>query len=73
MVKTNGRPTGRDLDNGMAHIIQNPQSGHKRDDVPEGYFVWTVREHIMIYRIAGETIYLVRILHGRMNFKLHFS
>lgn len=63
---------GCDLDDGMAHIVAHPFLGHQRSDVPKGYLTCKVREHVMIYRIEGETIYLVRVLHGRMDFRLYF-
>lgn len=62
-----------DLDDGMAHIIAYPFSGHQRGDVPKGYLTWKVRKHVMIYRIKGTTVYLVRVLHGKMDFRLRFS
>lgn len=64
---------GIDLDKGIAHILEHPFSGHTRKDVPNGYQASTVREHVMIYRVEDKTIYLVRILHGKMNFTFQFS
>jgi len=67
------REYGIDLDKGMAHILEHPFSGHTREDIPDGYQASTVREHVMIYRVEDKTIYLVRILHGKMNFTFQFS
>ena len=64
---------GTDLDKGMAHILEHPFSGHIRNDLPDGYQALVVREHVMIYRMEDKTIYLVRILHGKMNFTFQFS
>jgi toxin ParE1/3/4 len=63
---------GYDLDEAMIHILHNPLSGHTRDDVPSGYQTWAVNEHVMIYRIEKEVVYLVRILHGKMDFRFQF-
>ena len=63
---------GHDLDQGMIHILNYPLLGHRRDDVPEPYITWPVREHVMIYRVEGQTIYLVRVLHAKMDFRFQF-
>jgi len=63
---------GHDLDKAMIHILHNPLSGYVRDDVPLGYQTWVVNEHIMVYRIEKEIVYLVRVLHGKMDFRFQF-
>jgi toxin ParE1/3/4 len=62
-----------DLDKAMSHILNHPFSGHVRDDVPSGYQAWGVNEHVMIYRVENKTVYLVRVLHGKMDFRFQFS
>ena len=64
---------GADLDKDMTHILKNPLSGHTRNDLPDGYQAWIVREHVMIYRVEDKIIYLVRVLHSKMNFTFQFS
>mgnify|MGYP006445559695 CR=1 FL=1 len=56
----------------MQHIQQHPLTGHHREDMPSDYVAWAVNEHVMIYRIEGQTIYLVRVLHGKMDFRFQF-
>ena len=63
---------GQALDKGLQHILNHPHTGHIRPDVPEGYLSWPVNEHIMIYRVQSSIIYVVRILHKRMNFRFQF-
>jgi toxin ParE1/3/4 len=63
---------GTDLDKDMANILEHPFSGHIRNDIPDGYQALAVLEHVMIYRVKDKTIYLVRILHGKMNFTFPF-
>ena len=63
---------GKDLDKGMTQLLEHPFSGHTRPDIPDGYQAFGVHEHVMIYRIENKTIYLVRILHGKMNFTFQF-
>jgi len=60
------------LDKAMQHMLNYPISGHERDDIPNGYLAWNVGEHVMIYRIDEPIIYLVRVLHGRMDFTFQF-
>lgn len=60
------------LDKAMQHLLNYPFSGHERDDIPNGYLAWNVGEHVMIYRIDEPKIYLVRILHRRMDFIFQF-
>jgi len=56
------------LEQGLEQILQHPFSGHIRKDVPKNYLTLQVEEHVMIYRIEKGTIYLVRVLHKKMNF-----
>lgn len=62
------REYGELLDSALLHISKHPFSGHGRPDLPTGYLAWNAGEHIMIYRVEREIIYLVRVLHGRMDF-----
>ncbi len=63
------------LDKAMLQILDNPFSGHVRNDIPKAYQAWNVGEHVMIYRVAvaEDTIYIVRVLHGSMDFSFHFG
>lgn len=64
---------GRELDVAMQQIQMHPNAGHSRDDIPSDYLAWVVNEHVMIYRIKEQTIYLVRVLHAKMNFRFQFK
>ncbi len=61
------------LDKAMLQILDNPFSGHVRSDIPKDYQARNVGEHVMIYRVAEDTIYIVRVLHGSMDFSFHFG
>lgn len=63
---------GYDLDEAMQHIESHPDSGHHRKDIPPNYQAWAVKEHVMIYRIEDNIIYLVRVLHSKMDFRFQF-
>lgn len=56
------------LERGLEHILNYPYTGHARTDVSKNYLTWPVEEHIMIYRVEDNVIYLVRVLHRKMNF-----
>lgn len=60
------------LKKGLTHIRDYPMSGIKRPDLPDGYLTWPVSEHVLIYRIEEKTVYLVRVLHARMDFRFQF-
>ncbi len=53
-------------------ISSNPEIGHSRPDIPNEYLAWPVGEHIFIYRTEDAIIYLVRVLHNRMDFRFQF-
>lgn len=63
---------GDALDAAITHIMLHPHSGYGREDIPPGYQVWNVKEHVMVYRVEGGEIYLVRVLHNKMNFRFQF-
>ena len=54
-------------------ISLNPRIGHTRPDIPNEYLAWPVGEHIFIYRIEEAIIYLIRVLHSRMDFRFQFG
>ena len=56
------------LNKAFGHILDNPYSGHKRDDLPNEYLAHNVGGHVIVFRIEHLVIYVVRVLHRRMNF-----
>ena len=60
------------LDEAFSFLSEHPFGGSQREDLPLGYQAWKVGEHIIVYRIEGTIIYIVRVLHGRMNFRYKF-
>ncbi len=49
-------------------ITNNPMLGHRRPDIPQTYKVYSAGEHIIVYRVEGQTVYVVAILHSSMDF-----
>ena len=55
---------------GIENIAKNPTLyGHSRPDIPERYRSHQVGEHSIIYRVDKNNIFIVAILHGRMDFR----
>lgn len=61
------------LNEALILIQTNPNIGHTRPDIPNEYLAWPVGEHILIYRMEEVVIYLVRVLHNRMDFRFQFE
>lgn len=57
------------LKEGLRKLADNPKLyGHSRPDIPQIYRAYKIGEHSLIYRIDSDTVYLVAILHGSMDF-----
>ena len=52
----------------LGKLGTHPQLGHERVDIPKGYRAWPVGKHVAVYRVEDRAIYVLAILHGRMNF-----
>ncbi len=61
------------LSKGFSSLRNNPSLGHSRPDIPPQYKAYQAGQHIIIFRVAKSTIYVVRVLHGSMNFTDKFS
>lgn len=55
-------------------LSEHPGVGHICTDIAAGYCKYHVGKHYIFYRqTASDSIEIVRILHERMNFELHFN
>ncbi|MBW4476121.1 MAG: type II toxin-antitoxin system RelE/ParE family toxin [Tolypothrix brevis GSE-NOS-MK-07-07A] len=52
----------------LEKIRDNPMLGHCRSDIPETHKAYNAGEHIIVYRLENQTVYVVAILHGSMDF-----
>lgn len=52
-------------------LRRRPKIGVPREDVSPGYRSLPVGLHLIFYRVAGDEIVILRILHRRMDAKLH--
>jgi toxin ParE1/3/4 len=61
----------RDLQHAIETTAANPHLGRACDEIRASYFKRGIGSHIMFYRLAGQLIEVVRILHQRMDFDRH--
>ena len=61
------------IDAAVVRLGSFPEIGNPRDDVFPGCRSVPVGQHIVYYRIMGETVRIVRILHRRMNPHAHVT
>ena len=59
------------LDDALQAIGHNPQTGHRRSDLPPTHLACLVGSHVIVYRTGGDSIGIVRILHQRMSLGRH--
>ena len=52
-------------------IARNPGRGRPCDEVRPGYRRYAVGSHMIFFRIVGDHIDIVRVLHQRMDFEQH--
>jgi toxin ParE1/3/4 len=55
------------LSRGFETIRDNPEFGVAADDLGAGLRSFSVEQHRIIYRIRGETIRILRIIHHRQD------
>jgi toxin ParE1/3/4 len=54
-------------------LSKNPTIGYKRNDIPENCLTWPIGNHYIIYKIIDQSIFILRILHQKMNFVNSFN
>ena len=55
------------LDQALRSLQDNPHLGHRHRDLPERYRCLHVGRHLIVYRFTAGTVYVVRVLHDRMD------
>lgn len=55
------------LDRAFLLLADNPNLGRRRDELQPGYRSYLVRQHLIIYRVRGDAVIIVRVLHSRMD------
>lgn len=54
------------------HLLINPESGRKRNEIKEDLYSFPKDNHIIFYRILDDHIRIVRVLHGSKDIPNHF-
>lgn len=60
------------LDQSFYLIAENVGIGRNCDFIREGYFSHPVGKHLVFYRVEGEMVTIVRILHQSMDVERQF-
>jgi toxin ParE1/3/4 len=61
------------LDNALATIEQTPKIGHTKPDLEDEILCYRAGQHLIFYRIDGSTVYVLRVLHSRMDYAHHLD
>jgi toxin ParE1/3/4 len=64
---------GATLDSALALIEENPRLGHTKPNLKAGMLCYKVGQHFIFYRIDDSTVYVVRILHSKMDYIRHLD
>lgn len=59
------------LDEAFKNIAANPEIGVNIDYIRPGYLKYSIKEHIIFYRIQKSTIHIVRVLGNEMDYIQH--
>lgn len=62
-----------ELDHFLSLLAKNPQAGRDISDIINGVRRHDYRLHAIFYRQSGCGIFIIRILHQKMNSFLHLS
>ena len=59
------------IDEALKNIRQNPLLGHVSADLPATHRLYLVGSHVVVYRMQGDLISVIRVLHKRMSITRH--
>ena len=60
----------------FAGLVLQPGIGHRRPDTPGDCQSWLIpryQNYVIVYRLAGETLEIARVLHGALDFPGQFK
>ncbi len=61
----------REIHRGIEAIARDPRKGKPCDRIRPGYRRYSVGAHMLFFRVVGDHIEVVRVLHQRMDFERH--
>jgi toxin ParE1/3/4 len=59
------------LHQGIEVIARDPRRGRSCDNIRVGYRKYAVGSHVLFFRMLEGKVYVVRVLHQRMDFERH--
>ena len=59
------------LDNALLRLLESPAVGHGSAELPKTHLAMPAGSHVVVYRVHGDVIGVVRVLHQRMSLSLH--
>jgi toxin ParE1/3/4 len=62
-----------ELDSGIKRLADNPNLGVTRGQVRDGYRALFIGSHAVYYTSTPTTVYVIRVLHGRMDPERHLE
>jgi toxin ParE1/3/4 len=62
-----------ELDSGIKRLADNPDLGVMRGQVRDGYRALFVGSHSVYFTVTPTTVYVIRVLHGRMDPERHLE
>ena len=60
-----------DIDSCLYSLAEEPELGRDRSELRAGCYSYLVGKHVVFYTFDSETLYVLAILHERMDFERH--
>ena len=61
------------LEAGIRRLVEHPGLGKRRENIRAGYRSIQIKRHVAYYRMDGQRIEIVRVLHESMDPSNHFE
>jgi toxin ParE1/3/4 len=61
----------RDVMSSVEKVADEPTLGRACDEIRAGYYRHSIGSHVIFYRVMDGVVDIVRILHGRRDFRRH--
>ncbi|WP_425051025.1 type II toxin-antitoxin system RelE/ParE family toxin [Psychromarinibacter sp. S121] len=59
----------RDLDKRLHDLCRNPEVARERTEVSPAVRLYPYRSHLIIYRVEGDWVSVLRVVHNRRNWE----
>ena len=61
----------REMDDTILMLCRHPAAGHTHPELDPALRMFAVGAHLIVYKVSGATMLVVRILHQGMSLKKH--